>query len=202
MGGFEMSPEKSLITLSKFKDSEYLILSPAVGFCSIEIEPGMFLNQGSRIAKLKVLNTTYDLLLPPNVHGKVIFEEEMEIIFPVDYGQVLFKLNPESNNIINQKENLTLDDLSPVDETADSGYLVYAFTTGIFYTRPSPDSLPFVRLGQKINKGKALGLIEVMKTFNHIIFQGTENSDKGMVKKIYVEDAQEVKSGDPLFLIE
>ncbi len=40
-----------------------------------------------------------------------------------------------------------------------------------------------------------------MKTFNHIIFQGTEDSDTGRIKKIYVEDSQEVKLGQRLFLI-
>jgi biotin carboxyl carrier protein len=57
-------------------------------------------------------------------------------------------------------------------------------------------------MGQEIEKGKALGLIEVMKTFNHIIFQGTGKSNQGKIKKIYVKDSQEVKQGEPLFLIE
>jgi acetyl-CoA carboxylase biotin carboxyl carrier protein len=79
---------------------------------------------------------------------------------------------------------------------------VKAFTTGIFYAKPSPDAPSFVTVGQEIEKGKALGLIEVMKTFNHIIFQGTDDSSTGTIKKIYVKDSQEVKVGQPLFLID
>ncbi len=80
--------------------------------------------------------------------------------------------------------------------------MVRAFTTGLFYARPSPDSPPFVTAGEEIEKGKALGLIEIMKTFNHIIFHGTDKADTGKIKKIYVKDGQEVKLGQPLFLIE
>ena len=55
--------------------------------------------------------------------------------------------------------------------------------------------------GQKIEKGKVLGLIEVMKTFNHVVFQGTDTSESGVIKKILVEDAQEVKLGEGLFVV-
>jgi biotin carboxyl carrier protein len=91
---------------------------------------------------------------------------------------------------------------SEAGKLSEEGYVVKAFTTGIFYAKPSPDSPPFVTQGQDIEKGKALGLIEVMKTFNHIVFQGTDKSDTGRIKKILVNDAQEVKLGQPLFLIE
>ena len=52
-----------------------------------------------------------------------------------------------------------------------------------------------------MKKGEILGLIEVMKTFNHILFQGTGDSDTGVVEKIYAQDAQEVQLGEKLFLI-
>ena len=84
----------------------------------------------------------------------------------------------------------------------EDGYQIRASTTGIFYRRSSPDAPAYVKEGQKIERGKILGLIEVMKTFNHIVFQGTDNSNSGVITKILCEDAQEVKLGDGLFVVE
>jgi acetyl-CoA carboxylase biotin carboxyl carrier protein len=86
-------------------------------------------------------------------------------------------------------------------ETAEEGHVITAFTTGIFYRKSSPDAPPYVEEGETVEKGKVLGLIEVMKTFNHIIFTGTDSSNSGKIKKIFVKDSQEVKLNQPLFLI-
>jgi biotin carboxyl carrier protein len=45
-------------------------------------------------------------------------------------------------------------------------------TNGVFYGRPAPDAEPFVRVGERIAIGQPIGLIEVMKTFNQILFEG------------------------------
>jgi acetyl-CoA carboxylase biotin carboxyl carrier protein len=193
---------KSLQPLSEIKNSQHLILSPAVGYYSTGPKPGSFLTRGSFIGKLKVLNTFYHLYLPDDIYGQVVIDEEKDNIIPIEYGQELFRLNPEKDFVGSGKQPTGPDPGTEEVDTSEEGYVVTAFTTGIFYARPSPDSPPFVTLDQEIEKGKALGLIEVMKTFNHIIFQGTDDSDTGRIKKIYVKDSQEVKLGQPLFLIE
>jgi len=193
---------KSLQPLSEVKDSQHLILSPAVGHYSTGPEPGAFLIGGSFIGKLKVLNTFYELYLPDDIYGRVVIDEEKDNIIPVEYGEELFRLNPEKSLVDSETSMTRPEAISEDSKVSEEGYVVRAFTTGIFYANPSPDSPPFVSQGQEIEKGKALGLIEVMKTFNHIVFQGTDKSDTGRIKKILVSDAQEVKLGQPLFLIE
>ncbi len=79
--------------------------------------------------------------------------------------------------------------------------IISSFTSGIFYSKPSPDSSPFVSKGTRIKNGSVLGLIEVMKSFNHITFKGKTENDEGEVIRIIAKDSSEVKSGDPLFLI-
>lgn len=193
-----MAPLKAI---SEKKDREFLVLSPGVGFFTGEHKAGTFLSAGAYIGRLRVLNSYHDLYLPENVQGKVIVDESRDRILPVDYGQELFRLNPEQ--LVNRGKKAVDDEhKDAMAADRDEGYVVSAFTTGIFYRKPSPDAPPFVEVGQQIEKGKALGLIEVMKTFNRIIFHGTDKADVGKVKKVYVEDSQEVKSGQPLFLIE
>ena len=193
---------KLLQPLSEVKDSQHLVLSPAVGHYSTGPAPGVFLTRGSFIGKLKVLNTYYDLYLPDDIYGQVEIDAEKDFITPVEYGEELFRLNPEKNLVDSERSMTRPEATSEAGKLSEEGYVVKAFTTGIFYAKPSPDSPPFVTQGQDIEKGKALGLIEVMKTFNHIVFQGTDKSDTGRIKKIFVNDAQEVKLGQPLFLIE
>jgi acetyl-CoA carboxylase biotin carboxyl carrier protein len=190
--------------LLELKESPQRVLAPATGNYSERPQNGAFLIGGSFIGKLKILNTYYDLHLPEDFYGQVWADDRIDQIVPVEYGQELFRINPEKTlfdkHIMVTEVETKLKDKDM--EIPDEGFVVTAFTTGIFYAKPSPDAPDFVTLGQEIEKGKALGLIEVMKTFNHIIFQGTGTSAKGRIKKIYVQDSQEVKLGEPLFLIE
>ncbi|MFM2376639.1 MAG: acetyl-CoA carboxylase biotin carboxyl carrier protein [Bacteroidota bacterium] len=68
---------------------------------------------------------------------------------------------------------------------------------GTFYRSNSPEKEPFVKVGDKISKGKILGIIEAMKLFNEI-----ESDIEGTIVKILVENARPVEFNQPLFLIE
>ena len=190
----------TLKPISKLERSQYRILSPAVGYYSMSPKNGTFLSEGAFIGRLKILNSFYDLYLPEGVYGKVDLDENKDKLIYVEYHQELFRLNPDKNVLKLKKRG---ERSTPAaDQKSEEGYIISAFTTGIFYQKPSPDASPYVSVGQKIEKGNILGLIEVMKTFNHIVFQGTDTSDSGKIKKIFVEDNQEVKLGEPLFLID
>lgn len=68
---------------------------------------------------------------------------------------------------------------------------------GTFYRRPSPDKPNFLEVGDKVEVGKVVCIIEAMKLFNEI-----ESEVKGKVVKILVEDASPVEYDQPLFLVE
>lgn len=68
---------------------------------------------------------------------------------------------------------------------------------GTFYRAASPTSAPFVEVGQTINAGDTLCIIEAMKLMNEI-----EADHSGVVKEILVSNGQPVEFGEPLFIIE
>ncbi len=69
---------------------------------------------------------------------------------------------------------------------------------GTFYRKPGPDKDVFVKVGDTIKKGDVLCIIEAMKLFNEIEYDG----DSGKVVKILVDESSPVEYDQPLFLIE
>ena len=67
---------------------------------------------------------------------------------------------------------------------------------GTFYRRPSPDKPLFVEVGDEIQVGKVVCIIEAMKLFNEI-----ESEVSGRVVKILVDDSTPVEYDQPLFLV-
>ncbi len=188
-------------TVCESSEAEHRVFSPGVGYYSHCPGEGSFVHGGARVGKLTIMKTVYDLILPPEVNGRVVLEGERDKVIPVEYGQELFRLVPFDQLGDGEiRETLTRPEAGDEDGL-DDGHVVHAFSTGIFYARPAPDEAPFVVEGQEIETGKALGLIEVMKTFNHILFAPSGFS-RGKIKKILVKDAQEVKKGQALFLVE
>ena len=68
---------------------------------------------------------------------------------------------------------------------------------GTFYSASSPESDPFVKVGDTISKGDTLCIIEAMKLFNEI-----ESEISGKVVKVLVDDSQPVEFDQPLFIVD
>ena len=81
------------------------------------------------------------------------------------------------------------------DEQTD-GHAVKSPMVGIFYRAASPGADAFVQVGQTINAGDTLCIVEAMKLLNEI-----EAETGGTVKAILVENGQPVEYGQPLFVI-
>ena len=78
-----------------------------------------------------------------------------------------------------------------------SGTEVRAPIVGTFYEAPNPDSDPYVKVGQKVNVGDTLCIIEAMKLMNEI-----ESEVSGTVTAILVDNATPVEFDQPLFVID
>ena len=73
-------------------------------------------------------------------------------------------------------------------------HLVTSPFVGTFYSSPGPDSDPYVAVGQKVDRGQVLCIVEAMKLMNEI-----EADKPGVVVAVLVENAQPVEYGQPLF---
>ncbi len=79
---------------------------------------------------------------------------------------------------------------------AEAGHKVKSPMVGTFYRSSSPDSKPFVEVGDTVAVGDTLCIIEAMKLLNEI-----ESDKAGVVKKILVDNGLAVEYGEPLFII-
>ncbi len=69
--------------------------------------------------------------------------------------------------------------------------------TGTFYASPSPEDPPFVKVGDSVNVGDVVCIVEAMKTFNRL-----ESDISGTVSHILVNAGDPVEEGQPLIVIQ
>jgi acetyl-CoA carboxylase biotin carboxyl carrier protein len=87
--------------------------------------------------------------------------------------------------------------LEPTEQDLPEGHVVTSPMVGTFYRSPSPGAKPFVELGQQVEVGETLCIIEAMKMLNQI-----EADQAGKIAAILAENAQPVEYGQPLFVIQ
>lgn len=85
----------------------------------------------------------------------------------------------------------------PPSEPTLNGHVMKSPMVGTIYLAPSPNASAFVQVGQRVNVGDVLCMVEAMKMFNQI-----EADHAGVIKARLVENAQPVEFDQPLFIIE
>ncbi len=83
------------------------------------------------------------------------------------------------------------------EAVAASGNPITAPMVGTFYRAAAPGSKPFVEVGQRVNVGDTLCIIEAMKMLNQI-----ESDKAGVIVDVLVENGQPVEYGETLFIVE
>jgi acetyl-CoA carboxylase biotin carboxyl carrier protein len=86
---------------------------------------------------------------------------------------------------------------SEPEKPAKNLQLIKSPTPGTFYTAPSPDAQPFVRVGTRVDPSTVVCIIEAMKIFNEITADCT-----GVITEILVENQQPVEYGQVLFKVD
>jgi acetyl-CoA carboxylase biotin carboxyl carrier protein len=80
---------------------------------------------------------------------------------------------------------------------AVSGHIVRSPMVGTFYSSSSPDAPAFVEVGQHVNAGDTLCIVEAMKMMNQI-----EADKSGVIKEILAQNEDAIEFDQPLFIIE
>ena len=139
------------------------------------------------------------------------FEQLVELIqtvsssnlgeFKYEEGDFKISLKKEKGEVrlAEQSESVSDNVLEQPRESVKSreGNVIKSPLVGTFYASPAEDADPFVQVGEQVQKGKILAIVEAMKLMNEI-----ESEFDGTVKEILVENEQMVEFGQPMFVIE
>ena len=99
-----------------------------------------------------------------------------------------------NTNVVSNEPIIQHIEAKPECET--DGDLITSPMVGTFYQSPSPDSAPYVKVGDKVKKGQTLCIIEAMKIMNEL-----EAEFDCEILEILVEDGQPVEFDTPLFRV-
>lgn len=127
-------------------------------------------------------------------------EERVRITRTVAAGQQMYSSAPQ--HVVSSAPAPVIAVAAPAapveaaKPAAAEGHVVKSPMVGTFYRSASPGSKPFVDVGQNVNSGDTLCIIEAMKLLNEI-----DSDQAGVIKAILVENGQPVEFGQPLFVI-
>jgi acetyl-CoA carboxylase biotin carboxyl carrier protein len=178
------------------KERSFIVRSPAVGVLDRVPNLGGFQNPLAGFAALTVLGKQQVLVLPHNVSGRVVEQLVTGMNIAVEYNQPLFRLEVDAEEYARIQ---SARQRGPLAQTPDGLIAVPSPSEGIFYRRASADSPPYVEVGDRVQRGSVLGLVEVMKCFNQIVYGGPGCPDRATVVSVQADDGTEVTFGAPLF---
>ena len=137
-----------------------------------------------------------------DIEFKKKFKEDTEIFIKIsNTSEKLIYEKPKVDKIVNtQKElheitNSSFND--EINELKNQPGIISSPMVGTVYLSPEPGVDPFIKVGQNVNIGDTLFIIEAMKTMNQI-----PSPKSGIVKRILIDDATPVEFDSPLVIIE
>jgi acetyl-CoA carboxylase biotin carboxyl carrier protein len=172
-------------------DGRIELCAPLVGMLRDAASPGTSVQPGQRIGVIEVLGVQHELLA--DARGVVAGEPRRvkDARARVEYGQVLL--------VLEQRELTEAAVTGASDEKSAAGGLVFrAPSPGRFYLRPAPDKPPFIKVGDVIEAGTTVALLEVMKTFHRISYGAPGLPERARVTDILPQDGDDLDEGDPL----
>lgn len=169
--------------------------SPGVGIFTPTVEENQLVSAGQVLGIIDTLGVVSELRVPSGVTGRVRSRAgSPRVRVPVGFAETLLTLSVAD-----------LADASVEDVDAEADASALAFTapmSGRFYGRPSPAEPPFVVAGATVTRGQTVGLLEVMKTFNRLVYQGEGLPEHARIVSVVPADGDDVTRGDPILRLD
>ena len=144
---------------------------------------------------IRKIKTLIEMLEASNLNEIEVSQGEESVRISKSSGEV--KVLQDSNiGINNESKSINKIDNNQI-ENEIKGNQVTSPIVGTFYRKPSPDKEPFVKVGEIVNKGDVLCIIEAMKMMNEI-----KSEFDGKISSIEVDDGQPVEFGQTIIVIE
>lgn len=144
---------------------------------------------------IRKIKTLIEMLEASNLNEIEVSQGEESVRISKSSGEI--KVLQDSNiGINNEPQSINKIDNNQI-ENEIKGNQVTSPIVGTFYRKPSPDKEPFVKVGDIVNKGDVLCIIEAMKMMNEV-----KADFGGTIVEIIPEDAEPVEFGQTLFIIE
>lgn len=137
--------------------------SPLIGRFTATVAVGAIVQAGTQLGLLRQLRNAYPVVVPEGVSGRVV--AVVRPGYDACYGQCVVTVAP----FVGAAGAVASLAVGPAAAVA-----VAAPLDGQFYLRPTPEAPPFVEPGQRVEPGATIGLIEVMKFFYPVRYEGTE----------------------------
>ena len=188
----------TIVAVAAKTDAGIVLRSPTVGLWRARPAPGALVPPGGSIGELEVLGVVHRLVAPPDAAGVVVPDDGERIARqPVDTRTALLTLDPEGS--------VATKGLATTAATANGevdGLVFRAPLSGRYYARPAPTEDPFVKVGDEVEEGHTVALLEVMKTFNRITYGGPGLPARAKVLEILPADGDDVDEDDVLLRVE
>jgi len=146
---------------------------------------------------LRKLKTLIDLVSESNVSELEITEAEGKVRIVKSSGVPMMMQQPAMAMMQVPAAAVATAAAGEAVAALPVGHAVKSPMVGTFYRASSPDSSPFVEIGNVVKEGETICIIEAMKILNEI-----EADKSGTVTRILSENGQAVEYGQPLFIIE
>ena len=144
---------------------------------------------------IRKIKTLIEMLEASNLNEIEVSQGEESVRISKSSGEI--KVLQDSNiGINNESQSINKIENNQI-ENEIKGNQVTSPIVGTFYRKPSPDKEPFVKVGDIVNKGDVLCIIEAMKMMNEI-----KSEFDGKISSIEVDDGQPVEFGQTIIVIE
>jgi biotin carboxyl carrier protein len=203
VSGRAHAPHLAALLVGGLDVGDNLVLrAPAVGIWQPEVGARRLVRAGDVLGHLDVLGVVHQVIAPEGARGvvaEIAAGADRRAQVPVGYGALLFRLDPATE--LGASGSFAV---VAAAAHAAAGMVFTAPTSGRFYSRPGPGKPPFVAVGDVFRDGQTVCMLEVMKTFNRVVYDaaGAGLPEQARIVEIVAKDEHDVDAGAVLLRLE